>query len=300
MNRRMLNVLLSVTLTLLLTAPAAAVRSAGHVEGWYDVGGYRLWITCAGPHTQNAAVILAGGLTRGSATWDTVFPALTRTSRACVYDRSGVNLSDQGPLQANGYAGGVRELRALLGRVNERGPYVLVGLEYGAEIMRYYAQQHPQEVAGMVLIDGGVLRRELLARYRAALPQMQANEPLVVTHLRRDVRGHDPGFPSTEDEFNRLPFQGVLGGKPLAVVTAGRSEWTETAKAYGGRQDLAKLETARRRAYRALLGMSSNAKHVIAPHRTAGLVGWPQEDLRLTLSVIRAVLDSARSGTNLK
>lgn len=299
MNRRLVNVLLSVTLTILLTS-AGGEKDPGRVEGWYDAGGYRLWITCAGPRTRNATVILAGGLTNGSATWDTVFPALTRTSRACVYDRSGVNLSDQGPLEADGYAGGVRELRALLGKLNERGPHVLVGWTYGAEVMRYYAQQHPRDVAGVVLIDGGVLRRELLAQYRAALPRAQANEALVVTHLRRDVRGHDPSFPSTEDEFDPLPFQGVLGRKPLAVVTAGRSEWTETAKAYGARQDLAKLEAARRRAYQALLEMSSNAKHVIAPHRTAGLVGWPQQDLRLTLSVIRAVLDSARSGTPLK
>jgi pimeloyl-ACP methyl ester carboxylesterase len=45
------------------------------------------------------------------------------------------------------------ELHATVGAAGERGPFVLVGHSLGGEVVRLYANRHPDEVAGMVLVD---------------------------------------------------------------------------------------------------------------------------------------------------
>ena len=47
-----------------------------------------------------------------------------------------------------------RELHALLQNAGVAGPYVLVGHSLGGLSVRMYADQYPDEVAGMVLIEG--------------------------------------------------------------------------------------------------------------------------------------------------
>jgi pimeloyl-ACP methyl ester carboxylesterase len=49
----------------------------------------------------------------------------------------------------------VYELHTLLERAGERPPFVLVGHSYGGWLARVYAATYPNEVAGMVLIEGG-------------------------------------------------------------------------------------------------------------------------------------------------
>ena len=46
------------------------------------------------------------------------------------------------------------KLKMLLRKENIEPPYILVGHSSGVNIIRYYAHQFPDEVAGLVLIDG--------------------------------------------------------------------------------------------------------------------------------------------------
>ena len=43
----------------------------------------------------------------------------------------------------------------MLQKANASKPYILVGASYGAFLVRLFAQQYPDEVAGIVLVDGG-------------------------------------------------------------------------------------------------------------------------------------------------
>jgi pimeloyl-ACP methyl ester carboxylesterase len=61
----------------------------------------------------------------------------------------------------------VHELHELLQGANEPGPYILVGHSYGARVSRVYAARYPGEVAGMVLMDAGILSDD--PRYPAEL-----------------------------------------------------------------------------------------------------------------------------------
>ena len=47
----------------------------------------------------------------------------------------------------------MRDVHTLLTNAGIPGPYVLVGHSFGGLYTRLYAAQHPDEVAGMVLLD---------------------------------------------------------------------------------------------------------------------------------------------------
>ena len=70
-----------------------------------------------------------------------------------AYDRGGLGWSDPGPSPRD--AGrSAQELHVALERAGIVGPYVLAGHSYGGLAVRAFAALYPQDVAGMVLVDG--------------------------------------------------------------------------------------------------------------------------------------------------
>jgi pimeloyl-ACP methyl ester carboxylesterase len=96
---------------------------------------------------------IAGG---SSVDWTLIQPELAKHTRVCAYDRAGFGWSDSNPAPRT-MKQQVHELHSLLQGANEQGPYVLVGHSYGARVSRVYAASYPDEVAGMVLMDPGIL-----------------------------------------------------------------------------------------------------------------------------------------------
>lgn len=62
----------------------------------------------------------------------------------------------------------VADLRALLRAAGLPDPYVLVGNSLGGMNARLYACQHPEELAGLVLVDGS--HHDQFTRIGEALP----------------------------------------------------------------------------------------------------------------------------------
>ena len=115
-----------------------------------DVGGYKLHINCVGEGSPT--VILAAGLVDFSLTWTYVQPEVAKTTRVCSYDRAGLGWSELSPHPRTA-SNQAEELHTLLVTANVQGPYVLVGHSLGGMLMRVYAQDYPEEVVGMVLVD---------------------------------------------------------------------------------------------------------------------------------------------------
>jgi pimeloyl-ACP methyl ester carboxylesterase len=115
-----------------------------------DVGGYRLHIQCTG--VGSPTVVLDAGLGGSSLDWNLVQGDLSQTTRVCAYDRAGMGWSDPGP-QPRTPGQIARELYTLLTNASIEGPYVLVGHSLGGKNVRMFALQHPNLVAGMVLVD---------------------------------------------------------------------------------------------------------------------------------------------------
>jgi pimeloyl-ACP methyl ester carboxylesterase len=90
-----------------------------------------------------------GGL---SPLWGLVQPQVAKFARACTYDRAGYGWSETSPYPRTSQQM-VKELHTLLTNAGIDGPYILVGHSLGGLNMRLFANQYPQEVIGVVLVD---------------------------------------------------------------------------------------------------------------------------------------------------
>lgn len=115
-----------------------------------NVDSQEMHIYCTGE--GNPTVILAAGLDDFSIVWSQVQPEIARVTRVCSYDRAGLGWSEASPNPRTSEVM-VEELHALLQNAGVEGPYILVGHSFGGALMRLYAHRHPEEVAGMVLVD---------------------------------------------------------------------------------------------------------------------------------------------------
>ncbi|MBN9316620.1 MAG: alpha/beta hydrolase [Devosia sp.] len=115
-----------------------------------DVGGYRMHLDCRGEGSPT--VVMDAGLGGSSLDWSLVQADVALTTRVCSYDRAGMGWSDASPQpRTPGHI--AEELHSLLRMAGVPGPYVLVGHSLAGKNIRMLASAHPDEVAGMVLVD---------------------------------------------------------------------------------------------------------------------------------------------------
>jgi len=211
-----------------------------------DVGGHRLHLQCAGSGTPT--VLLESGLGETGAYWGWISTAVARDTRVCVYDRAGRGWSDPVSVPQDGVAAAA-DLHTLLDRAHVSGPFVVVGHSSGAQYVRIFAGRYPEQVAGMVLLDGQPAEAFDLPSYPAfyrafhrifaVLPTLaRLGVGRVVVHadlalpvpareMQRVQHASPRLYRSLRDEFDELPtslaqarsFQS-LGDRPLIVVTA--------------------------------------------------------------------------------
>jgi len=119
--------------------------------GMFDVGGHAMFIECKG--SGDPTVVLDSGLGVDSAsTWAAVRPQVARITRVCLYDRAGMASSEPGP-KPRTIAAMTAELRGLLDAAKVEPPYVLAGASLGGMNAQLFASRHPEDVAGVVLVD---------------------------------------------------------------------------------------------------------------------------------------------------
>jgi pimeloyl-ACP methyl ester carboxylesterase len=146
-----------------------------------DVGGYRLHLACQGD--GGPTVVMEAAIGETGLLWSLVQPAIAKTTRACVYDRAGLGWSDPSPRPRTAEIM-VEELHALLGTAEVPGPYVLVGHSFGGLLVRLYAAHHPQEVAGLILVDSAHEQQ-----YRRAPRQIQELLPQFEEQAHQQFQG---------------------------------------------------------------------------------------------------------------
>jgi pimeloyl-ACP methyl ester carboxylesterase len=97
-------------------------------------------------------VVLDAGLGDSAVVWRKVHSRLAERTRVCAFDRAGYGFSDPGPLPRDA-AHIVQDMKAMFQAAGLKPPYVLVGHSLGGLNVRYYADLHLQEIAGMVLVE---------------------------------------------------------------------------------------------------------------------------------------------------
>src|SRR5919201_1599858 len=137
----------------------------GGPMGMIDVGGYALYAERAG--AGGPAVLLEAGGAGTTADWAAVLPEVARFAEVLSYDRPGSGRSDRSPLPDSPERR-ADEGRAVLLAAGVPSPWVLVGASIGGLIMRVLAHRHPDEVAGVVLVDA--IRRVVDAARTGGVP----------------------------------------------------------------------------------------------------------------------------------
>lgn len=127
-----------------------------------DVGGYRMHINFQGrdPSDGGPTVVMEAGFGEPSLSWGLVPEQVAEFSRVCTYDRAGLGWSERSP-KPRIASNVVEELHTLLTRANVKPPYVLVGHSIGGLYACLFAHEHPDEVAGLVLVDGAHEEQDL-------------------------------------------------------------------------------------------------------------------------------------------
>jgi pimeloyl-ACP methyl ester carboxylesterase len=219
-----------------------------------DVGGYRMHIYCTG---EGSPTVILDALFPGTVSnWAWVQPEIARTTRVCAYDQAGLGWSDSGP-QPRDAKQRTRELRTLLTRAGIPGPYVLVGHSLGGLSVRMFADQYPNDVAGMALIEAsdpdawkrlgkpegvGVDRKQLavapflgqLGLLRSGLVPSPPPDPDLPPRQRGELQAYfnsvkyletlravDASFSVALDQVRSA---GSLGSKPLIIVLGSKGD----------------------------------------------------------------------------
>jgi pimeloyl-ACP methyl ester carboxylesterase len=250
----------------------------------FDVGGRRLHLNCVG--SGSPAVILESGLGETAAYWAGISTAVARDTKVCVYDRAGRGWSDPVSAPQDGVAV-AGDLHILLDRGSVPGPLVLVGHSSGAQYVRIFAGRYPEQVAGMVLLDGqpaeALERLPTYPRFYNGLRRVSALLPsvtrLAVGRLLFPASaGNLPANArSLRDEVVALPtslaqarsFQS-LGHRPLVVVTAA----VDAQAGWLPLQD-------------EMATLSTNSSHRVVPYTHDGLI----TDLSATPTSVDAIRD---------
>jgi len=119
-----------------------------------DIGGRNLRMICEGPKGVGPTVLFEAGAFGTSADWAAVQQKVSGRMRTCAYDRAGLGLSDPGPPPRDS-AHIVADLRAGLAKLGEKPPYILAAHSMGPVHAYLHAALYPQDVVGMVIVDGG-------------------------------------------------------------------------------------------------------------------------------------------------
>ena len=115
------------------------------------VGDGYMHLYCIG--TGSPTIVLDSGLGDSYIEWATVQNGLSKFDRVCSYDRAGMGYSDPSPARRNSVAF-ASELHTLLHQAEVYSPYVLVGHSMAAYDIRIYQASYPEEVVGLVFVDG--------------------------------------------------------------------------------------------------------------------------------------------------
>lgn len=117
-----------------------------------QVGGHKQHLHLTGPVTSTPLIVCEAGIGASSLSWQLIQHAIEAETRIAVYDRAGLGWSDAATTprtakQVN------HELFSMLDAAGHHDPVILVGHSFGGMSTLLAACDHPDRVAGLVLVD---------------------------------------------------------------------------------------------------------------------------------------------------
>jgi pimeloyl-ACP methyl ester carboxylesterase len=179
-----------------------------------DIGGRRINLHCTG--IGGPTVILMAGISSWSPVWYKTQPEIAKRARICAFDRASYGFSDPAP-QPQILSDTVSDLHAALKAADVPGPYVLVGHSLGGLEARWFAQQWPEKIAGMVLVDTSPAAEFLIEVNQPGYDEGEGKESYVSEKLRCALlAAHGPLDPSSP-EYEHCSLGPLPGDTPAAL-----------------------------------------------------------------------------------
>lgn len=149
-----------------ITEPPAPVSL---VEKHIDLGTHQIYTNIQGKAFENRpTVVFEAGFGHDSTAWRYVQPVIAQRTLTVSYDRSSLGKSDATPIGSSRDAVGIAtELHQILEALQVPKPYILVGHSMGGNYVRVFQGLYPDEVAGIVSVDGTVdtFEKDILLPY---------------------------------------------------------------------------------------------------------------------------------------
>jgi pimeloyl-ACP methyl ester carboxylesterase len=180
-----------------------------------DVDGCRISYRAWGPTDAPAIVLVHGGAAH-SGWWDHIAPLIDNTYRVLALDLSGHG--DSGRREEYSVSQWAREAVALTAAADLAGPPIMVGHSMGGRVVVTAAAEHPDDVAGIIVIDTPI--RDIEPEARAAR-ERTAFGPLRVYPSVDEALSH---FRPVPEQKHYLPY--VFDHIALASIGAVGGGWT--------------------------------------------------------------------------
>lgn len=191
------------------------------VETYTDLGTHKIYANIQGKTYKNRpTVVFEAGFGQDSTAWRYVQPVIAQQTLTVSYDRSSLGKSEPTPKDSKRDAIGIAtELHNVLEQLKVPKPYILVGHSMGGNYVRVFQGLYPDEVAGIVSVDGTVdtFEKDILLPYfdhdylvNEYIPAFNAAEQMGLGSFD-DVRA------STNQAFS---FRSSLKKLPLVVLSA--------------------------------------------------------------------------------
>jgi len=202
---------------------SSLIVKPGSIAGTVDVGGRSLHIVCLGEGSPT--VVFEAGWGGDYSNWSRALTAVSKYTMACAYDRAGLGKSDPATSFPRTSQDMVNDLHALLTKALIPEPYILVGHSLGAFNIRLYANQYPQEVAGLIFAEGAHPEQF----EQCALPTEFPGEDPSFAKAREDCQSTIDAWsdwntvPEGLDYFasaDQVRSTGSFGDLPLTVLVA--------------------------------------------------------------------------------
>jgi pimeloyl-ACP methyl ester carboxylesterase len=192
-----------------------------------DVGGHRLHILCKGEGRGPVVVMIAGGGTPAVVSY-VLQDRIAKFARVCSYDRPGLGWSDPAPHPLR-FTEHTDDLEHLLHKMHVDPPYVFAPESFGSLIAIQFASRHPEQVVGIVFLDGA----EPHLWFDAMVEQSGWNADLRAAFIQTAWRTGIVrlAFPMLAPPWvKELPPE--IGGQMRAIYSRRSSGYAEALEAY--------------------------------------------------------------------
>ena len=220
--------------------------------------GHRVSYRCMGDPSDPSVLLLAGFNTELEHAWDGVEPSIGRFARVCAYDRLGVGNSDPPPARQT-FGDLADQLDAVVTALHLHRPVVLVAHSLGGTVAVTWAEQHRDDLAGLVLLDATpstylqTVMTKFPRRGSTAGAELRSSlATLLVPHANAEHLAGRQGL--LTGTF------GDLGSAPVTALTHTVSEWGDVTAKQG-----ALLDSTWLTGQQAWADLSSNGRVVSVP-----------------------------------